>query len=155
MNKNLKRIIIIVIIAAIAVVGYVFLNPKTDVKNDSNEICKIVVDCSDILQDMSSLAEEKHTLVPKDGIIISVDEASFSEGDTVLDVLAKEMKNAKIHIDYNNVYVKGINNIYEKDCGERSGWQYEVNGESPSVSCAEYLVKSGDIITFVYKRIGW
>lgn len=49
-----------------------------------------------------------------------------------------------------STYVEGINNIYEFDFGDLSGWMYFVNGESPSVSCGEYVLSDTDEIKWLY-----
>ena len=51
---------------------------------------------------------------------------------------------------YNSVYIEGINNIYEFDCGELSGWLYKVNNESPGVGCSLYKLKDGDVVEWIY-----
>ena len=51
---------------------------------------------------------------------------------------------------YNSAYIEGINNIYEFDGGELSGWTYLVNGKVPGVGCSEYKVKNGDVIEWLY-----
>ena len=47
---------------------------------------------------------------------------------------------------YNSVYVEGINNLYEFDCGRWSGWMYCVNGWYPNYGCSRYQVQQGDVI---------
>lgn len=68
--------------------------------------------------------------------------------------LFQQQKKNKIQIDYDSsnetVYVKGINGLYEFDCGELSGWMYKVNGETPNVGCSGYKLKDGDVIEWVY-----
>ena len=62
----------------------------------------------------------------------------------------------KIHLEfedtpiYNSVYIEGIANIYEFDCGELSGWMYKVNGWFPNYGCSRYQLKAGDKIEWVY-----
>ena len=62
----------------------------------------------------------------------------------------------KIHIDfvytpmYNSVYIKGINNLYEKDCGACSGWVYTVNGQTTDCGASAYKLKDGDEIQWTY-----
>ena len=51
---------------------------------------------------------------------------------------------------YGSVYVEGINNLYEFDCGELSGWMYSVNGIYPNYGCSSYILKDGDVICWVY-----
>ena len=48
------------------------------------------------------------------------------------------------------VYIKGISNLYERDCGELSGWIYMVNDKVPGYGCSQYILKDGDKIEFVY-----
>ena len=51
---------------------------------------------------------------------------------------------------YDSAYVEGINQIYEKDCGELSGWMFNVNGWFPNYGCSKYYVSDGDTINWVY-----
>ena len=48
------------------------------------------------------------------------------------------------------VYIAGINYLYEFEYGDLSGWIYHVNGVSPSVGCADYILKDGDAIEWLY-----
>jgi hypothetical protein len=81
---------------------------------------------------------------------------TFYEGETVFDVLQREMINEKIHFEfsnnpvYNAAYVEGIGNLYEFDCGSLSGWTYSVNGWFPNYGCSRYLVSEGDRIEWLY-----
>ena len=78
------------------------------------------------------------------------------KGDTVFDVLKREMHSSKIHLEYSmtpvydTAYIEGIGNLYEFDCGELSGWLFRVNGEFPGVGCSDVILSDGDIIQFVY-----
>lgn len=117
----------------------------------------LLVDCSDILNDINSLKEEKRSYVPDDGVIFFLENIEFAEGDSVFDILKRELSSRGIHLEFNlspvvnNAYIEGIGNIYEFDCGERSGWKYSVNGKFPPVGCSDYKVKPGDKIEFIYK----
>ena len=51
---------------------------------------------------------------------------------------------------YNSAYIEGINNLYEFDCGELSGWMYSVNDWYPNYGCSCYTVQPGDVICWVY-----
>jgi len=51
---------------------------------------------------------------------------------------------------FNSVYIAGINNLYEFDCGELSGWMYRVNGWFPNYGCSAYTLKQGDVIEWLY-----
>lgn len=117
----------------------------------------LTVDCSDILTDIDSLKKEKHGLVPDSGIMFSATDVEITEGESVFDVLKRALTASGVHLEFNlapvtnSAYIEGIGNIYEFDCGERSGWKYSVNGEYPRVGCSDYKVKPGDKIVFVYK----
>ena len=123
---------------------------------DKEYTCYLSVSCSTILDNMENLTEGKESLVPKDGVIYSEREVTFYEGESVFDVLQREMKNNRIHMEssftpkYNSAYVEGINNLYEFDCGRWSGWMYEVNGWYPNYGCSRYIVQPGDVIKWNY-----
>lgn len=58
--------------------------------------------------------------------LFSATEVTFYEGESVFNILRREMKKAGIHMEfvntpmYNSVYIEGINNLYEFDVGELS-----------------------------------
>lgn len=118
--------------------------------------CYLSIACDTILNRMEDLTEGKEVLVPEDGIIFSEQEVTFYQGESVYDVLLRETQNNRIHMEasftpmYNSAYVEGINNLYEFDCGQYSGWMYEVNGWYPNYGCSRYLVKEGDVIHWNY-----
>lgn len=117
--------------------------------------CTLSVRCDTILNNLNRLKPEKTELIPDGGIILSAHTVTFFEGESVFDLLTRELKNNKIHIEFNktangSAYIEGINNIYEFDCGDLSGWQYKVNGKVPGVSCSDYYLKQGDIVEWVY-----
>jgi len=118
--------------------------------------CILAVECKTILDSMENFDEDKKEVLPENGVIFAPQQVTFVDGETVFDVLKREMISNEIHLEfsitpiYNSVYIEGINNIYEFDCGELSGWMYKVNGNSPNISCSEYKLKQDDVIEFVY-----
>ncbi len=124
---------------------------KEDIKK-----CTLSVNCLTALKNITKLNEEKAAILPPDGIILPETSVTFYEGESAFNILTRELKKNKIHIDfesspmYNTVYIKGISNLYEHDCGELSGWIYKVNGQILSIGCSQYILKDGDIIEFVY-----
>ncbi|SHI14987.1 protein of unknown function [Sporobacter termitidis DSM 10068] len=118
--------------------------------------CTLSVRCDTILDNMSWLDQEKHELVPPDGVIFPATKVTFYEGESVFNVLQREMKKAKIQMEfentpmYNSAYIEGINNLYEFDVGELSGWMYKVNDWFPNYGCSRYQLKDGDVIEWVY-----
>lgn len=124
---------------------------------ETKHFCTLSVVCDDVLQNMDTLLEGKEKIIPADGIILPKKEVPFSEGESVFDVLLRVLREHGIHMEYssapiyNSVYIEGIGNLYEFDCGDTSGWTYSVNGESPMHGCSQHSVKQGDNIEFRYK----
>lgn len=133
-------------------------NAKNEgVSNDSDELtCTISVRCDTILNNMSMLDPAKADCVPANGVILGTTTVKVSSGESVFDVLNRTLRDKRIHLEfvntpmYDSVYIEGINNLYEFDCGELSGWLYKVNGVFPNYGCSKYLVKAGDRIEWVY-----
>lgn len=81
-------------------------------------LCTLMIRCDTVLTNIDKLQKEKQELVPANGILYQAEDVEFSEGETVFDVLQKEMKKNKIQIDYSGspasetVYIKGIGNLY-------------------------------------------
>lgn len=128
-----------------------------DVANDTSTLtCTISISCSTILNNMDNLTQGKEEFVPSDGWILPATTVEFSEGDSVHDVLQAVCKANGIHMEstytpmYDSAYVEGINQLYEFDCGELSGWMYNVNGWFPNYGCSKYTVSDGDVINWVY-----
>lgn len=96
--------------------------------------CTISISCATILDNMSDLNSSKADFVPSDGWIFKPVQVSFTEGESVHDVLQRVCRENGIQMEsswtpaYNTAYVEGINQLYEFDCGDLSGWMYSVNG---------------------------
>lgn len=124
--------------------------------NNKNSTCILSVRCDTILDNISHFNNDKINILPKDGVIFPETEVIFYPGESVFNVLVREMKRNKIHMEfemtpiYETAYIRGIANIYEFDCGELSGWLYKVNGKSPNVGCSLYELKNSDKIEWIY-----
>ena len=118
--------------------------------------CTIEIRCDTILNNWDDLEKKKREYVPSNGTILATSTVSFKEGDTVFDVLTAACKAAGIQLEYTfsslygSNYVEGINNLYEFDCGEESGWMYKVNGWFPNYGCSKYELHDGDVIVWCY-----
>jgi len=114
------------------------------------------VRCDELLDNMDLLKKEKRGLVPADGMIYPPTEVNAYEGESVFNILQREMKFARIHMEfrgtpvYNSSYIVAINNLYEFDAGELSGWIYYVNGISPNYGASRYIPEPGDVIELYY-----
>lgn len=118
--------------------------------------CTISISCASILNNMSLCNPEKVELIPSDGWILKPTKVAFKEGESVFDVLRHVCTEKKIHLEfswtpiYNSAYIEGINNLYELDAGDLSGWMYKVNGWFPNYGCSRYQLKDGDTVCLVY-----
>lgn len=125
-------------------------------KSDDYLTCTLSVRCDTILDNTDKLSAEKINIIPDDGIVFPETEVKFSDGESAFDVLRRELKNSNIHMEfqktaaYNTVYVEGIANIYQFDCGELSGWTYSVNDKFPNYGCSDYKLQDGDDLKFLY-----
>lgn len=135
-------------------------NENTE-NNDNNEdanvlTCTVTINCSTILNNMDKLPKEKREFVPADGLILAPVEVEFEKGDSAHDILKRVCQAAEIHMEstytpvYDSAYIEGINQLYEFDCGELSGWMFQVNGWFPNYGPANYKVEDGDVINWVY-----
>jgi hypothetical protein len=118
--------------------------------------CTLEIRCDTLLKNLDKLSSGKAELVPEDGILLEKTTVSFESGDSVFDVLRRCLREQNIHFEYvdakayGSIYIEGIGNLYEFDCGEQSGWLYFVNGISPGLGCSGYTVANGDEIVFAY-----
>ena len=125
------------------------------------QTCTIEVRCDTILDNMGDLAPGKSSCVPGNGVILSTSTVRFAQGDTVFDVLKAASSATGLQLEYSytpgygSYYVEGINNLYEFDCGNESGWMYKVNGWFPNYGCSEYQVHDGDVIVWCYTCKGY
>jgi hypothetical protein len=130
--------------------------PEAAVSDDGAFTVSLTVRCDTVLDHLNWLDPDKHELLPADGVILSVASVTAYAGESVFNILQRELKQAKIHLEfmntplYNSAYIEGIQNLYEFDAGELSGWIYQVNGSYPAYGCSRYPVQAGDRIEWVY-----
>lgn len=129
------------------------VNPEDQVIDGGKiYICTISIECSTIINNLSDLDPNKLELVPSNGIILAPIKVEFYDGESVFDVLKRVCKEKNIHLEfswtpiYNSAYIEGINNLYEFDCGNLSGWMYRVNGWYPNYGCSRYKLVDGEVI---------
>lgn len=140
----------------------------TQVATEKSNYCYVSIICNTINNNIDDLKSSKKSFVPSDGVIIENVAVSIKDGENVFDIIkracsentckenCKYCKQNGIQIEYtytpafNNYYIEGIHQLYEKDCGMQSGWMYSVNGLFPNVGASSYPVKSGDTIVFAY-----
>lgn len=118
--------------------------------------CTLSISCAAILDNLDRLTPGKEGLVPADGWLLPAVTVEFETGESVFDVLKRELQRRNLHFEYSSsalyetAYIEGICNLYEYDCGELSGWEYRVNGIFPGCGCSQYTLSDGDVIAWVY-----
>ncbi|MFR4997555.1 MAG: DUF4430 domain-containing protein [Clostridium paraputrificum] len=127
---------------------------NTDVVKDEKRYVTLSIRCDTILDNMDKFNMEKKDYI-NNGVILSSTKVELTENDkTVFDLLYRVTRGKRIPIDYsgnkNNAYIKGINHIYEFDCGKQSGWMYRVNGNFPNYGVGHYNLNGGENIEFLY-----
>ena len=134
--------------------------PDNCLAGGGDKTCTITIVCPTIFDNLNSLNAEKAPFVPKDGTILPSTKVSFTEGETVFDVLRRVCDAAQLQIEYSytplyeSYYVEGINHLYEFDCGPESGWMFKVNEWFPNYGCSAYTLKDGDDIVWCYTCTG-
>jgi len=132
------------------------VEPEDMTIGDGSFTVTLSVRAHTILYNMHLLHRDKHELVPEDGWIFPPEEVVVYEGESVFNVLQREMRRHRIHMVarwtpiFNSAYVEAINNLYEFDVGPLSGWMYSVNGWFPNFGASRYLLSPGDVIEWVY-----
>lgn len=132
------------------------VEPEDVALSDTAYTCTLSVSCEILLEHLDALNSEKVELVPEDGMIFPATQVTFYEGESVFNVLQRELKQAKIHLEfvntpfYNSAYIEGIHNLYEFDCGELSGWTYRVNDWLPNYGSSRYVLQDGDVVEWLY-----
>ena len=129
-------------------------NGKVELENRPDEnICYVNINCKTAIEN-EDISDSILAILPEDGILLDNVLVEYEEGATVFDVLAKIVREEKIHMEYTGSakipYIEGIANLYEFECGPLSGWMYQVNGWFPSFSMGQYKIEPGDTISFVY-----
>ncbi len=125
-------------------------------ENEKKLTCILTVRCDAILENLDKLKKGKESVLPSNGVIYPEQSMIFTQGESVFDVLYRALRTSGIHFEfqqtpmYDSVYIEGIGNLYEFDCGDYSGWLYQVNGEIPNHGCSQHQVKDGDSIVFYY-----
>ena len=134
--------------------------PDNCLTGGGDKTCTITIVCPTIFDNLNSLNAEKAPFVPKDGTILPSTQVTFTEGETVFDVLRRVCDAAQLQIEYSytplyeSYYVEGINHLYEFDCGPESGWMFKVNEWFPNYGCSAYTLKDGDDIVWCYTCTG-
>ena len=140
--------------------GKSFINASIT-EDVEGQFCFVEIRCDTILEHMEQLVPGKANYVPENEVIFDSPKVRFSEGETAFDVIKRICEELKIPLEYSytplyeSYYIEGINHLYEFDCGNSSGWVYQVNEQFPNYGCSSYLVKENDKIIWYYTCRGF
>lgn len=129
---------------------------KEDLESREAHTCILSIECTSILQHLEDLNPDKLDVLPEDGILLPAQEVIFYEGESVFDLLQRVCRENQIQLEssftpmYNSIYVEGIGNLYEFDCGSLSGWMYRVDGWYPNYGCSLYTLQEGQTVEWRY-----
>ena len=156
MKRIVKVMILVFVLSMLCGCGKANTAKVADTNGDGKLTCTLEIRCDTLLTQLNKVPAEKVTLVPEDGIMLAATEVEFTGGESVFDVFRKVLREEKIHFEYvdasayDSVYIEGIGNIYEFDCGPQSGWMFSVNDVYPGLGCSSYTLADGDVIVFSY-----
>lgn len=156
MKRIVKGMILVLVLSMLCGCGKTNTAQVADINGDGKLTCTLEVRCDTLLGKLDQMTKEKAALVPENGILLETVEVEFTGGDSVFDIFRKILREEKIHFEYvdatayDSVYIEGIGNLYEYDCGPQSGWMYSVNGVYPGLGCSSYTLSDGDVIVFNY-----
>lgn len=130
--------------------------PSGSGETSSQRVCYLTISCEEILDNMDMLAPGREAFVPKNGMILTQSKVPFEKGETVFDVLKRVTRECGIPMEfsyfpiYESMYIEGIGNLYEKECGSGSGWLYYVNGVKPNYGVSKYVLEDQDVVELHY-----
>lgn len=75
---------------------------------------------------------------------------TFNKGATVYDALCALGLSVNARGTSYGTYVAAIGGLAEKEHGDRSGWMYSVNGETPMTACSSYVLPNGANVVWYY-----
>ena len=156
MKHIFKSGLILLLILALCGCGTADASQVADTNGDGRLTCTLEIRCDVLLDKLDRMTAGKAALVPEDGVLLALTETEFTGGQSVFDVFRKVLREQKLHFEYvdasayDSVYIEGIGNLYEYDCGPQSGWMYSVNGTYPGLGCSAYTLADGDVIVFRY-----
>ena len=156
MKRIVKVMILVFVLSMLCGCGKANTAKVADTNGDGKLTCTLEIRCDTLLTQLDKVPAEKVNLVPEDGIMLAATKVEFIGGESVFDVFRKVLREEKIHFEYvdasayDSVYIEGIGNIYEFDCGAQSGWMFSVNGVYPGLGCSAYTLADGDVIVFSY-----
>jgi hypothetical protein len=80
------------------------------------------------------------------GVLVDAESLTLSEGSTVYDALME----TDVTVSESGGFIDGIDNMFNGDCNDVSGWTFSVNDEVPLTLADETVLSDGDEIVWQY-----
>ena len=123
-----------------------YSNPDAPTTGDTIEVTLKII-CDNAPDDMLDGLDAKKQLPVELKL-------TLAEGSSVYDALVSACRTNGIRMESSSSgrgrYIEGIAGLYEKACGDTSGWMFYVNGLSASSSCSDITLSDGDVILWGY-----
>lgn len=143
--------------------------PTTEtITTRAKNYCTVRIECKTIYNNLNKFENSKKSFLTSSGIILNDVQVELYGGESAFDVIKKACQEnvctdsckyceaGGVQLEYtytpafNNYYIEGIHQIYEKDCGTQSGWMYSINGTFPDAGSSSYIVSPGDTVVFAF-----
>lgn len=155
-NRIIKRLSFIILSCSLLLITG--CQSSSQKENKSNDHVTVSIHVKPIFDHEEELKDNKKEYVPDDGMVLTSEMVNFEEGDTIMNVLKKAAKQQNVVIDFEagaqsstgSSFIKGINQIYNGDCGAMSGWMYKVNGEWAEVPADQMKAEKQQNIEWVF-----
>ena len=131
---------------------------KTTLELDKSYDCQVKVDDNAAtkkiyMQKSSGSGDTKELAIDLyvkgyNGVILDLKAVKVFANETLMDLMSRIFGD-RIVIRNGN-YIVSIDGQAELDRGKGSGWMYSVNGVFPNVGANSYILKSGDIVKWLY-----
>lgn len=144
------------------------LRNQTTMPKTNDNYCTISISCKTIADNRDKLKTSKAQFIPSDYQIFKEKKVLLNKNESAFDLLERVCKENMcsdkckycekngIQLEFNytpafeSYYIEGIHQLYEKDCGTKSGWVFKVNGQVSDMGSNNYIVKNGDKIEWLY-----
>lgn len=126
---------------------------ETEEREKSDNVCSININCVNLLGFKEELEDTDKNAIEENGDIYNNTEVIIKDGDTLFSIIERELVLKGIFFEYSQddeINIKSIGGIGEKDFGENSKWLFKVNGDFIDGGYDKYKVEKGDIIEAVY-----
>lgn len=140
-NKNLSKILIVIVTAIIAVSALTFFIKTSEAPEHTEAIDVVVNNEQSVTLSIEGLYEDTQVPITSDTTALSL-----------LEKLNEEDPGLQLEIET----YEGLGSLVTAIAGQKNGddnhyWQYTVNGEMPMVGAGDYTLTDGETVAWEFK----